>query len=724
MVTAVMPGPLQGTTYQSPSIWRGDLLISVNGQATSAEGWKQFVSANAPGTAVTIVYRRSKSPDPTAAMPRGDPGGQDATVTFNLDPRSRWEGTLGMPRRQGQSLPEAVPGEFESLIMARADQLQITAAPGGIGALAAALTELRENNPDPGEIFPVANAFRRPLGIDAVEKPLAAAAREALRGEIGPVLGLINQVLDNPMLPDAVLRLPAWFAPRVGAVHYGPARAELEQLVRHHRDDVTIGVGDRVRTNIAALRRGMELGPVLSHLADLAPSAHASLVQIGAAHAQAAARTDLPPEIRAAVTGDVLFFDPGLDGQGPLVVGGPGQNTYDMSKLARVYDVGGDDIYRYLPGDLFAMAAGLAADGQPVPTRVIARVIIDLGGNDVHESQGDFAGPAVGFMGLSILDDHQGNDTYRASGQGSIAAGVLGLGILIDRGGTDTYINTGGASGWSIGAGYFGAGIVLDLGGDDSYIGEKLVQGVAGPRGFGAIIDASGNDLYRAVGTTFPSAYGTPGVSLGMSQGFGCGIRGYAQGGLGAIWDFGGDDRYEAGEFSQACGYFWSMGLLHDFGGHDMYLAARYSQGSAAHQAAGLLIDDSGDDTYWGMTGASQGAAWDQSIGVLIDRAGNDSYRAGGLSQGSAAQQAIGLLIDLAGNDRYSAYAPAQGESGGNEYHYHEWKIFSFSALFDLGGGNDTYTSPSRANATTLKTGSVNEQAPATSPAWGIAVDE
>ncbi|HLO40336.1 MAG TPA: hypothetical protein VK176_04875, partial [Phycisphaerales bacterium] len=433
---------------------------------------------------------------------------------------------------------------------------------------------------------------------------------------------------------------------------------------------------------------------------------------------------DLPPDLRAAVTGDVLYFEPGTDGRGPLIVGGPGPNSYDMSRIARVYDVGGDDIYRYLPQELFITTPAPTADAQPVQTRVIARIIIDLAGNDLHESQGDFCGPAVGFMGLSILDDHQGNDTYRATGQGTIAAGLMGLGILIDRGGNDTYSNTGPASGWSIGAGYYGAGLILDLTGDDSYLGEKLVQGVAGPRGLGAIIDGAGNDLYRAVGTSFPSAYGTPGVSLGMSQGFSCGIRGYAQGGVGAIWDFNGDDRYEAGEFSQACGYFWSLGLLHDFAGHDVYLAARYSQGSAAHQAAGLLLDDSGDDTYWGMTAASQGAAWDQSIGVLIDRAGNDSYRAGGLSQGSAAQQAIGLLIDLAGNDRYSAYAPAQGESGGNEYHYDEWKIFSFSALFDFGGGADTYTSPSRGNATTLRTGSVNDQSPAASPAWGIAVDE
>ncbi len=725
-MSSVLPGPLGGDGSRSPSLWRGDLITAINGQPTTAANWQQLLTSLPPGAQVTIAYTRSKTADPLTAVPHGDPAGDPASTTLTLDARSRWRGTIGEPRRQSAALAAPAEGEFERPLLARAEQLQVSAAEGGLTPLLAALADLQSQTPDPNELPAVAAALRRPLSLDAVEKPLAAAARQALLGDPAPIMGLINLALDNPMLPDAVLRLPGWFSPLTSVGTYAAALADAQGLLRHHRDDVGVGSGDKARSNLTAIRRGEEIQPVLSHLSDLVLASHASLSQIGAAHAHDPVRTDVPPDIRAAVSGDILFFDPGADGQGPLIVGGPGPNTYDMSKLARVYDAGGNDTYRYLPGDIFVdqSVAGENGSTTAVKRRVLARVVIDLAGDDVHEAQGDFCGPATGVFGVSILDDHQGNDLYRSSGECTIGAGLFGIGILIDRAGNDRYENTGAASGWSIGAGYYGAGVIVDLGGDDSYSGEKLTQGVGGPRGLGAILDAAGTDRYAANGPTFPSAYGTPTVFLSMSQGFGYGVRGYAQGGVGAIWDFGGDDRYEAGEFSQGCGYFWAMGIVHDFGGNDLYSASRYSQAAAAHQAAGLLIDDAGDDTYWGMTAAGQGAAWDQSVGMLIDRAGNDGYRAGGLSQGSAAQQAIGVLIDLSGNDRYSAYSPCQGEGGGNEYHHAAWKIFSFSALLDLGAGADSYSAAGRANSAAARTGGINPENPASSNAWGIVADE
>ncbi len=727
MIAGVGPGPLNGDGFRSPSIWRGDLVVTINGQPTSSAAWQQLLTSLPPGSPITLVYRRSKAPDPMSAVPHGDPAGDPLTATFSLEPRARWTGTLGGPRRENENIPEAAEGEFERVLLARADQLQASQAEGGLAALTPALAKLQGETPDTNQLPALVNAFRRPLSLDAVEKPLAAAARQALTADPAQITPLINLALDNPMLPDAVMRLPAWFSPLSGVGGYAAALADAQALVRNHRDDAAIGTGDRAQSNLAAIRRGAQIQPVLSHLCDLLAAAHKSLTDLGAAHAHDAARTDVPPEIRAAVTGDVLYFEPGAAGEGPLVVGGPGPNTYDMSKLARVYDVGGNDTYRYLPGDIYVDQAIPGENGAPASTvkrRVLVRAIVDLAGDDVHEAQGDFCGPATGVFGLSILDDHAGNDIYRSTGEFSIGAGLVGLGILIDRGGADRYENTGPASGWSIGAGYYGAGLVLDLGGDDVYIGEKLTQGVGGPRGLGAIIDGGGSDLYRANGPSFASAYGTPAVYLSMSQGFGYGVRGYAHGGIGAIWDFGGDDRYEAGEFSQGCGYAWAIGILHDFAGNDLYYGNRYSQGAAAHQAVGLLADDAGDDSYWSMTAASQGAAWDQSIAMLIDRQGNDGYRAGGLSQGSAAQQAIGLLLDLGGADRYSAYAPAQGEGGGNEYHFPEWKLYSFSALLDLGAGGDSYSSPGRANSAAIRTGTINAQNPQASNAWGLFADE
>jgi hypothetical protein len=86
--------------------------------------------------------------------------------------------------------------------------------------------------------------------------------------------------------------------------------------------------------------------------------------------------------------------------------------------------------------------------------------------------------------------------------------------------------------------------------------------------------------------------------------------------------------------------------------------------------------------------------------------------------------QAVALLIDLAGNDRYTGRsASVQGQGGGNSYHYDADRVFSFSGLFDLGGGTDTYSAEGRGNDRLLPTGAWNEKAPANSSLYGVFVD-
>lgn len=705
-------------------MWRGDLIVSVNGQAMSAEAFRSFVRGTAPGSEVSIAYKRAAKPDPYAAMVQPDPNGTPGTVTFKLDALSRWMGTMGRGLREGAHLGEPAEGEFEPFILSKADQAQVRTAPGGLNELLTMFRKVQDDALDTNTLPAVAAALRRPLSLDAAERPINAGARAAASGDMGAVVRLINTAIDNPLLPDAVMRLPAWFASIGDPSEQARARADAEGLIRTIRNSSAIGTGELAASNLAAIRRGGDMQAVLSQLADLALRAEADVEAIGAAHANDAPRTDLPPDLRGAVGGDVLYWEAGAAGEGPLIVGGPGPNTYDMSKIARVYDVGGNDIYRYSPGEI-NVTQTLSGEGGQVTTRrrVLTRTVIDLAGDDVHEASGDFCGPATGVFGVSILDDRAGNDVYRSSGQLSIGAGLFGLGILIDRAGNDRYESTGPASGWSIGAGVYGAGVIIDVQGDDVYWGQRLTEGAGGPRGLGAIIDAAGNDLYRANGPDSPSAYGTPAVYLGMAQGFGYGVRGYAAGGIGAIYDLGGDDRYEGGEFTQGVGYYFGLGILHDAAGNDLYYGNRYSQAAAAHQAAGLLIDDAGDDTYWSMTAASQGAAWDQSTGMLIDRNGNDAYRCDGLGQGAAAQQAIGVLLDLDGMDRYAGRDTCQGEAGGNEYHYTALRVFSFGALIDLGGKQDSYSQP-RSQGAAARTGDVNNEKPETSHAWGLFVDE
>jgi hypothetical protein len=360
------------------------------------------------------------------------------------------------------------------------------------------------------------------------------------------------------------------------------------------------------------------------------------------------------------------------------VVGGEDANTYDMTLIAEVFDLGGDDTY--FANDIV----------------VGNRKVVDIGGNDIYTGT-EKQGPAAGLFGTWIIDDRGGDDVYgKEGGTFSTGAGCFGVGMIIDHSGNDSYRGTQ----WSIGAGVYGAGIIMDLGeGDDEYLGEFLSIGVGGPRGFGFVFDERGDEFYKADGPK-PSIYGTPDVHCAFSQGIGFGYRKYAAGGIGILCDVSGDDKYHAGEFSQGGAYYHGLGILRDFSGDDNYRGNRYAQGFGVHQAFGVLIDDAGDDTYWGMTAADQGSAWDIAAGVLLDKEGNDSYTAQGMTQGSAAMQGIAYLLDLDGIDFYNGVSPAQGESGSNSYHYEQSGAFSFSMLLDDGGDEDSY-SLERINNTT-----------------------
>ena len=376
-----------------------------------------------------------------------------------------------------------------------------------------------------------------------------------------------------------------------------------------------------------------------------------------------------PPDALAGIVeGEILDYVAVDDGY--IVIGGLGPNRYDMNRLYAVIDTGGDDIYRW-------------SDGVPLQSQVV----IDLAGSDRYEASR--GGPGAGWLGVSVLIDAAGDDHYE-SALGGCGAGVLGFGFLFDDDGADTYR----CAAWSVGAGLYGSGVLIDSGdATDVYLSESFSQGVGGPRGFGVLVDGGGANLYRADGPV-PSAYGTPGSYMAFSQGVGVGIRPYDTGGVGVLLDFGGDDRYQGGEFSQGGGYFWGVGLLYDEAGNDIYFGNRYAQGFAAHQAFGMLADIAGDDIYWSMTAAGQGAAWDQSIALLFDGDGNDVYRGQYLSQGAAAQQSRAVLHDSSGDDTYwSLSRVAQGAAGDNAYHFRiDDPVYSLGVLLDEGGADQYST--------------------------------
>lgn len=704
VVVAIQPGPLGGDGFKSPSIWRGDLLVSMNGHSLDAVGYYQLLRSMAVGDTVRLIYRRAANADPYAGVPRGDPDGEERSVEIVLDDLARWTGTIGQGLAPGRSVPAAQPGEFEELILDKAAQLGLRTAPEGVDPLLANLASLQQRILAPHTLPAVIQALERPLSLDRIEADIASrvrplAERQSIQQTLLALQELLLRTLDLPDLqsePDVAGKLSA-------------ARREYEKraatLASGMRDE-SAPVGADLPDYLELMRAGPQVAALSLALLPKVARYAAELEQF--ALKVSAFPQPIPPEleerVHAAVEGRVLGAKL-VDGE-LWVVGGEQANRYNMDLISAVFDIGGSDTYTF-----------------SAPTRGAYQIIIDQSGDDTYESSADLAGPAAGFFSVSLLWDRGGNDRYTSHALGSIAAGVFGVGVLVDESGNDQYVNDTPAAGWSQGAGLYGAGVLIDRGGDDVYQAQILSQGVGGPVGVGLIVDASGNDIYTANGPHFASAYQTPDVFLAMSQGFGFGIRGYAPGGIGAIYDLAGNDRYSVGEFGQGVGYFQGLGILHDAAGDDQYIGSRYAQGSAAHQAAGILVDESGNDSYMCAGAAAQGMAWDQSVAMLIDRAGNDSYSGNVLAQGSGAEQAIGILIDLDGQDTHQCLTPCLGQSGDNTYHYDEDKVFSLSVLIHRGSENDTYPEW-RSNGELRRTGTLRFEDAASSDCCGLFFDE
>jgi len=704
VVVGVQPGPFGGDGFQSASIWRGDLIVSMNGQSLDAAGYVRLIRGLAAGDKLRVVYRRSTNPDPRAGVPQGDRNGEQRTVEIILDEADKWTGTVGRGLPPGRVIGPAQAGAFEPRLLATATELGLRTDPGGLDQLTAALSALQQRILDPNVPAGVVHALSRPLSLDRVEADLAAQVRplaqpQTLQDSLQRIHRLLLRALDLPdwqMRPDLFLELAA------ARHHYLPLAVSLVSGAR----DGAFATGSAFPHYLQLMRQARELLPlsvatlpaVADHARDLESFAQAVM----------ASEQPVPPELveqaRGAVTGTVLGARL-IDGE-LWIVGGSGANRYDMDRIAAVFDVDGADVYTFSR-----------------PPSGSYQIVIDQAGDDLYESMADLAGPATGVFSVSVVDDRGGNDRYRSLHQGAIAVGLFGIGILIDSGGDDRYTDDSGGAGWSEGVGIYGAGLLIDRAGDDRYRAQILSQGVGGPGGIGLIVDGRGDDTYVANGDHFPSGYGTPGVFAGLSQGFGFGLRGYASGGVGALYDLAGNDHYLVGEFGQGTGYFQGLGILHDAAGNDFYQGSRYAQGSAAHQAAGILVDDAGDDTYSCIGAAGQGTAWDQSVAMLVDRAGNDTYFSQGIAQGSAAQEAIAVLVDLAGEDVYSCGGPCLGESADSIYHYDESKLWNFSALIDLGGRHDHYAQ-SRPDDGILSTGAVDADDPRRSQCCGLFVDE
>ena len=716
VITGVGPGPLGGWGLNGERVRRPDLLVAIDGRPASREALRRAVAERLPGERVRLTVRPAIGAEWRIPNRAGEVehAAEAIELEVELAEGERWRGSVENARDDSPPRAAPAPGLFAGHAagpvadLDRAKELAASVAAVSAGARA---------QRDAAGLPAVALALDHPTSLPEI----AATATEPLAGDPRHPFAIVRATLGRSLgleLPphEAHGSLPVptpshgLFAldflvngPRPAVEEALGPRAGDATLVADARDSLgrmmggEVFRGERVAERLAAIRSGatLELGPLVAALGQFD-------VEFAIGFDPAAAEPEpLPEELRGAVEGTILAARE-IPGLGWAVVGGPGDNRYDLAKVAAVLEMGGNDEYR-----LSAVTLG-------------ARGVVDLAGNDRYLGHPE-QGIGCGLAGFFIVDDRGGDDRHEGR-FGVAGCGVLGVGAVVDRGGNDIYL--GGT--WSHGAGAWGGGILLDLGGDDRFDAAAYAQGIGGPRGVGVLADLAGNDLYRMDGPV-PSTYGVPATFLSFGQGCGIGLRNAAFGGVGLLVDAAGDDRFEAGEFSQGIGYYHGLGVLHDRGGHDRYAGDRYSQGSAAHQAAGILLEDAGDDSYVARIAANQAGAWDQSVAWLVDRGGSDSFQADGLAMGAAANQSIAILLDLGGRDRRIGHGSSiLGESGGNDYHFLEppptGGAYSFSLHLDLGGDPDAYP-PGREDGTRQATGRPAER-PENSNFHGIFHDD
>ncbi len=419
---------------------------------------------------------------------------------------------------------------------------------------------------------------------------------------------------------------------------------------------------------------------------------------------------------------------------GRIVLRGAGSQTYepdgDANGAAFLLDTGGDDVYRIATGtstvavpisvavDLGGRDTYAYAESPVAEDNVGRRLPSDLAGRVPNDGRTLSRTPrqGAGVLGVGLLFDLGGDaDTYQSL-VGSQGMGSHGVGVLLDDGGDDTYV----AEGFSQGAAAWGLGLALDLGGNDKRTLYTSGQGFGFTKGFGAIVDAKGDDAYVAIAGSwsgapsslagdmlYPSAQlpGPPASPIAgnwsLSQGVGAGHRpdwpdpGFPfPGGIGVLRDASGNDTYGAGVFAQGAGFVQGLGMLLDDAGDDAYDALYYSQGAAAHMGLALFDDRAGNDRYdtrVPLQAAALGFAHDLSSALHLDEAGNDTYTATSLTLGVSEDNGTALFVNAGGADSFVAAGDCLGVALMETSLTATRQMLPTVAVFLKAGGTATY---------------------------------
>lgn len=380
---------------------------------------------------------------------------------------------------------------------------------------------------------------------------------------------------------------------------------------------------------------------------------------------------------------------------GDIVLTGGSKSAHGSRPVFLIIDTGGDDQYTMAPCN--------RSSANPLS------VVIDTEGKDLYISDPELSqidlatwpkrkqndrvpGPGGALLGYSVLIDRAGDDIYR-SHRSSMGSAQCGVAYVNDLAGNDIYDGYANSQGFA----QFGLAVLEDEMGDDRYLGFNQVQGVGLTMGAGLLIDRGGSDKYHCNDSIldFPSAQ-TAEHNISMSQGAGCGRRAdyldghNLAGGVGALFDFDGNDQYIGGVFAQGVGYWMGVGYLYDATGNDAYAAQWYAQGASAHFAVGVLEDGGGNDTYTAPLNMAMGAGHDFSVGLLLEGNGDDIYSAPNLSLGAGNASGIGWCLDMSGKDSYTSSGITLGSAADSPTSVLRSKALCLGLFMDL-GGDDTY---------------------------------
>jgi len=333
---------------------------------------------------------------------------------------------------------------------------------------------------------------------------------------------------------------------------------------------------------------------------------------------------DLAGNDRYLQAGAAAAQGAGVGGVG-LLVDVAGNDRYQARDQAQgtgflgyglLWEGGGDD--RYLAE---GTAQGAALFG--------AGLVLEQSGDDAYGVHGEgqgFGGP----WGCGALVDLDGDDSYRAEpdpsqagradyhsggrvatnnaqgagvgrrgdlGDGHLWAG--GLGVLADLAGDDAYT----AGNFAQGMGYFfGTGLLLDGAGDDAYSSVYFTQAASLHFGAGLLLDLAGNDQHWLEGKA--------GASLGYAWDFA----------LAALVDGSGDDLYRLVGAGLGCADRRSLAMVLELGGCDTYHLEEGARGLGA-------VDDR-PPRAGGGEGFQAGADAPQ-VGLFLDLGGDDLYQVG-----------------------------------------------------------------------------------------------